>query len=276
MNQAKILASTLFILFIGTYGYSNDSAFEQEEFEEPATELVYEPEELEEPVTELVYEPEEFEEPATGLVYEPEEFEEYSEEYGGEPEENLEVAELDNEKPTLDTEEIDILSLLPAVETPDEGCVCVCEEEEVAAEGPVVLGLGLPESMTMDGRVNLNEFYAEDGEVTTGPASEYFEVSEFGVEVKKSGLYRVSFYQGLSSGSLPCDVAVVLKQGFGKKSVKLAQHIKLKRGDFNDIAFSKILNVEEGEKISLKMWPISGEAILAGEFHSSGFTIEAL
>ncbi|MDN3506156.1 MAG: hypothetical protein P0S96_02900 [Simkaniaceae bacterium] len=268
MNKAKLFTSILFLFVLGTYGYSEEPNFEPESVIE---EVAYEPEEFEELSEVSDFEPETAIEE---VAYEPEEFEELSEEFESEPEECLEVSEEAGE------EIIDILSLLPAAETPDEGCVCVCEEEEVEmpsiAYEPVILSLGLPECVTMESRLNLNEFYAEDGEVTTGSASEYFEVSEFGVEVKKSGLYRVSFYQGISSGSLPCDVAVVLKQGFGKESVKRAQRIKLKRGDFTDIAFSKILNVQEGEKISLKMWPISGEAELAGEFHSSGFTIEAL
>jgi len=311
MKRKRFLLPILFLLCGATLGYSEDAELDQAQ---PTIELInedvsYEPEEFIEEIgedfpelssEEVVNDSEEYlteveveeaiphceDDDYASISCESEgPDEDYvcvaGEEDGYEPEEYLTA--VDVEEAILQCEGEDYAAIACEIEGPDEGCVCVASEEESEcadvtslSDEPAILGLGLTESMALDSRLNLHEYFAHDSDVTTESADEFFSFSEFGVEVKKAGLYRVSFYQGLSSGSLPCDVAVVLKQGFGRDNVKRAQRIKLKRGDFTDISFSKILNIREGEKISLKMWPITGEAVLEGEFHSSGFTIEAL
>jgi hypothetical protein len=142
---------------------------------------------------------------------------------------------------------------------------------------PAIQGLALSKSIKLvgDSSVLINAHMSPNSEITTQAGMQTFFPYNDGILVKKSGLYRVSFFQrAFARGEKTrCLVFLMLSPGNYVKRYQVYNFESDKNGELN---FSQIIRIDSGQKVAVHVRCLSGELFLGPNFESSGLVIEAI
>jgi len=141
---------------------------------------------------------------------------------------------------------------------------------------PPIQGLFTQEKLVLKGEtIILNQYLAPNSEITTESGIDLFFPLNDGIRVKKSGLYRISFFQRVLGGKDGGSFLVNLKSSDTEYVRRSLQH-NLNPSEVREIELNQIVRLERGAKIWAELYPISGKTTLLPSGRFSGFTIEAI
>jgi len=141
---------------------------------------------------------------------------------------------------------------------------------------PPIYSLMLVDNITLSEKwIPLHQYMAVNSSITTDSGSKLFNLTQDGITVIQSGLYRLSFYQRIfgNSSSNECTLSLYVD---GDEYLKRYQALALGEDDPGEITFTQILRLSAGQKLMIDFAICNGSIILESNFNSSGFTIEAL